>query len=215
MEAREREGMIAHCADVMFRLPHAATLDARPCVQRIDDAPPEDVPCDRGRGNEEAPLRPAANLGLVRSRLAKAELESRPCGAELRRRCDGEVELQCVWQQEYAVDGRPRFEVGELYRVQFLGERARPAVENVRDRHTVSDPESEVQVGEAVAASDSERANSSSGDDALVFLRELEHSRTQRVSLFDREHQPGDPSSAELAGSPSMTTTTSATLSGR
>src|SRR6266498_918176 len=80
MEAREREGMITHRADVMFRLPHAATLDARPCVQRIDDAPPEDVPYDRGRANEEAPLRPAANLGLVRSRLAKEKLESRPWG---------------------------------------------------------------------------------------------------------------------------------------
>ncbi len=56
------------------------------------------------------------------------------------------------------------------------------------DRHTVSDPESEVQVGEAVTAAVSERAHSGSGDDALVFLRELEHSRTQRVSLFDREH---------------------------
>src|SRR5206468_9069471 len=108
LDAREREGMIAHRADVMFRLPHAATLDARSCVQRIDDAPPEDVPCDRGRGNEEAPLRPARNLGLVGSRLAKEKLESRPCGAELRRRCHGEIELQCVWQQEYAVDGRAR-----------------------------------------------------------------------------------------------------------
>src|SRR5439155_17613777 len=117
MEAREREGMIAHCADVMLRLPRAATLDARPCVQRIDDAPAEDVLCDRGRGNEEASLRPAANLGLVRSRLAKEKLESRPCGSELRRRCQGEVELQCVRQQEYAVRGGPRFEVGELYRV--------------------------------------------------------------------------------------------------
>src|SRR5438309_12098475 len=100
MEARERERMIAHRADVMFRLPHAATLDAGPCVQRIDHAPPEDVPCDRGRGNEEAPLRPAANLGLVLSRLAKEKLESRACGAELRRRSNGEVEMQCLWQKE-------------------------------------------------------------------------------------------------------------------
>src|SRR5215218_6675960 len=117
MEAREREGMIAHRADVMFYLPHAATLDAGPCVQRIDDAPPEDVPCNRRRGNEEASLRPAGNLGLVRSRLAKEKLESRPCGAELPRRCHGEVELQCVWQQEHAVDGRACYEVGEPYRV--------------------------------------------------------------------------------------------------
>src|SRR6266487_3731749 len=55
MEAREREGMIAHRADVMFRLPHAATLDAGPCVQRIDDAPPEDVPRDRGVGMKRPP----------------------------------------------------------------------------------------------------------------------------------------------------------------
>src|SRR5438067_370521 len=115
METREREGMIAHRVDVMFRLPHAATLDARPCVQRIDDSPPEDVACDRGRGNGKATLRPGANLGLVRNRLAEEQLESRPCGAELRRRCHREVELQCAWQQEYSVDGRPRLEVDELY----------------------------------------------------------------------------------------------------
>ena len=96
--------------------------------------------------------------------------------------------MQCVWEQEYAVDGRPRFEVGELYRVHFFGKRARPAVENVRDRHTVGDPESEVQVGEAVAGSDSEGAHSCSSDDALVFLCELEHSRAQRVPLFDGNH---------------------------
>jgi hypothetical protein len=71
----------------------------------------------------------------------------------------------------------------------------------VRDRHTVSDPESEVQVGEAVAASDSERADSGSGDDALVFLGELEHSRTQRLSLSDGEQQLRDPSSAESPAS--------------
>src|SRR5437870_4164452 len=103
MEACERKGMIARRADVMFRLPHPATLDARPCVQRVDDAPTEEVPCDRGRGNEDASLRPAVNLGLVRSRLAEEKLESRPRGAELRRRCHGQIELQCVRQQEDAV----------------------------------------------------------------------------------------------------------------
>jgi hypothetical protein len=102
MEAREREGVTADRADVMFRPPHAATFDARPCMQRIDDAPPEDVSCNRGRGSEEAPLRLAANLGLVRCRLAKKKLESRPCWAELRGRCHRKVELQCVWEQKYA-----------------------------------------------------------------------------------------------------------------
>ena len=53
---------------------------------------------------------------------------------------------------------------------------------------TVSDPEGEIQVREAIAASDSERAHGGSGDDALVFLRELEHSRAQRVPLFDGKH---------------------------
>ena len=81
MDARERERMIAHRADVVLGLPDAATLDARPCVQRLDDAPTEEVPCDRGRGNEDASLRPAANLGLVRSRLAEEKLESWPRGA--------------------------------------------------------------------------------------------------------------------------------------
>src|SRR5256714_1385518 len=151
--------MVANRADVMFRLPNAATLDARPCVQRIDDAPPEDVPCDRGRGNEEAPRRPGPNLGIVCSRLAKEKLESRPPGAELRRRCHGKVELQCLWQQEHAIDGRSRYEVGELYRVQLLGERPRPAVQNVGDGHTVGDSKREIQVGEGVAASVSERTN--------------------------------------------------------
>src|SRR6266480_2128574 len=89
-----------------------------------------------------------------------------PAGAELRRRCHGEIELQCVWQQKHAVDGRPRLEVGEHDRVQLLGERARPTLENVGDLHAVSDPESEVQVGEMVAGSVSERAHSGSGDDA-------------------------------------------------
>src|SRR3954464_15046168 len=103
--------MIAHGVDVMFRLPHAATFNACPSVQRVDDAPPEDVPCDRGREDEEAPGRPWASLGLVCSRLAEEKLEFRPCGAKLRRRCHGEVELQCVRQQEYAIDGRPRLEV--------------------------------------------------------------------------------------------------------
>jgi hypothetical protein len=73
-------------------------------------------------------------------------------------------------------------------RIKLLAERASPGVENLRDRHAVGDPESEVQVGEAVAGSDSERAHSGTGDDALVFLREPEHSRTQSVSLLDGEH---------------------------
>jgi hypothetical protein len=59
----------------------------------------------------------------------------------------------------------------------------------LRDRHTVGDSECEVQVGEAVASSNGERAHRSSGNDPLVLVGELEHPRTQRVSLLDREHE--------------------------
>jgi hypothetical protein len=89
---------------------------------------------------------------------------------------------------EHAVDGRPNFQVDKADRMQLLGKRARPVVENVRDRHGIGDPEREVQVGEAVAASHSEGPHGDAGDDALVVLGELEHSRTQRVPLLDREH---------------------------
>src|SRR2546423_958065 len=52
-EARKREGVVAHGADVMLGLPDAPALDARPRVERVDHAPAEDVVRDRRRGNEE------------------------------------------------------------------------------------------------------------------------------------------------------------------
>src|SRR5439155_18918313 len=48
-EAGEREGMVAHGADVMLGLPEASALDARARVKGVDDAPPEEVLCDRWR----------------------------------------------------------------------------------------------------------------------------------------------------------------------
>src|SRR5207248_4592476 len=36
-------------------LPISPALYARARVERVDDAPPEDVPCDRRRGKEEVP----------------------------------------------------------------------------------------------------------------------------------------------------------------
>src|SRR5205823_10524037 len=54
-EAGKRERVVAHGADVMFGLPDAPALYARARVERVDDAPPEDVPCDRRRGKEEVP----------------------------------------------------------------------------------------------------------------------------------------------------------------
>ena len=48
-ETGERERVIAYGADVVLGLPEAPALDARPRVERIDHAPPEDVPYDRRR----------------------------------------------------------------------------------------------------------------------------------------------------------------------
>ena len=56
MEAGEREGVIAYRFDVVLRLPDAAALDARAGVQRVDDAPAQDVPGDRRRADEDASL---------------------------------------------------------------------------------------------------------------------------------------------------------------
>src|SRR5205823_10283290 len=106
-EAGKRERVVAHGADVMLGLPDTPTLDARARVERVDDAPPEDVPGDRRRWNEEGPRDPRrGNIGLARSRLAEQKPESRPGGTKLSRRRHREVELKRARQQEHAVDGR-------------------------------------------------------------------------------------------------------------
>src|SRR5437867_7997465 len=82
-EAGKRECVVAHGADVMLGLPDTPALDARARVERVDDAPPEDVVRDRRRGNEKASRDPwCGSLGLVRSRLAEQKPESRPCGTK-------------------------------------------------------------------------------------------------------------------------------------
>src|SRR5213593_3457277 len=42
-EARKGQCVVAHGADVMFSLPDTPALDARARVERVDDAPPEEV----------------------------------------------------------------------------------------------------------------------------------------------------------------------------
>ncbi len=59
-----------------------------------------------------------------------------------------------------------------MHRVELVNERVRPVFEHVSDRDVVADAESEVQVGEAVAALHGERAHRSSGNDALILFRE-------------------------------------------
>src|SRR5881398_2668039 len=78
-EAGKRERVVAHGADVMLGLPDTPALDARAGVERVDDAPPEEVRRDRRRGNEEVPRdRRCGNLGLVRCCLTEQKPESWP-----------------------------------------------------------------------------------------------------------------------------------------
>src|SRR5215211_3355818 len=84
-EARKRERVVAHGADVMLRLPDTPALDARARVERVDDAPPEQVPRDRRRGNEQAPRdRRCGTLGLARRGRTEQQPESWPGGTKLR-----------------------------------------------------------------------------------------------------------------------------------
>jgi hypothetical protein len=57
------------------------------------------------------------------------------------------------------------------------------------DRHVVGDAEGEVQVGEAVAAVHGERAHGSSGNDALVLLREPKQTLAESIPLLNGEHE--------------------------
>src|SRR2546427_4003979 len=110
--------MVAHGADVMFGLPDTPALDARARVERVDDAPPEEVVRDRRRGNEEVPCDPrCGNLGVARGRLAEQKPESWPSGTKLSRRRHREVELERVRQQEHAIRSRTALEVGKVHRV--------------------------------------------------------------------------------------------------
>src|SRR5207253_5658447 len=133
-EAGKRECVIAHGADVIRGLPDTPTRDARARMERVDDAPSEDVARDRGRGN----------LGLARGCLAEEKPESWSGGTKLSRRRHREVELKRVRQKEHAVDGRTALEVSEVDRVLLADQRSRPVVEHLSDRHLVSDAEGEV-----------------------------------------------------------------------
>src|SRR5438128_11778320 len=126
----------------MLGLPDTPTLDARARMERVDDAPSEDVAGDRGRGNEEVPRDGwCGNFGLARGRLAEQKPESWPGGTKLSRRRRREVELERVRQQEHAVGSRTPLEVGKVHRVPLADERARPIVEHLSGRHGISDAE--------------------------------------------------------------------------
>jgi hypothetical protein len=133
--------------------------------------PPEEVPRDRSRGNEQGRHR-HGNLGLARGRLAKEEPESWTGGTKLGSRCHRKVDLKRVWQQEYAIGGRAALEIGEVHRAEFIAERGRPVIENLVDGDAVGDAEREVQVGKPIAGVHSERPHDRSGYDAVILLRQ-------------------------------------------
>jgi hypothetical protein len=134
----------------MLGLPETPTLDARARVERVDDAPPEEVPRDGRRGDEQIP-RPRRNLGFARTRLAEEKPESWTRGTKQSRRCHRKVELKRLRQQEHAVDGRTALKIGEPDGAELIDEPGRPIIENLIDRDVVGDAESEVQIGEAIA----------------------------------------------------------------
>jgi hypothetical protein len=164
----------------MLGLPDTPALDARARVERVDHSPPEKIVCDRRCGH----------LVVARCRLAEQKPESWPGGTKLSRRCHREVELKRVRQQEHSVGGRTALEIDKVHRVPLTDERPRPIVQHLSDRYEVGDGESEVQVGEPVAAVHGKRAHHGSGDDALILRRELQHVFSESIPLLNGEHEP-------------------------
>ncbi len=76
-----------------------------------------------------------------------------------------------------------------MHRVELVGKRERPVVEHVHDRYVVGDAEGEIEIGEAVAAVHGERAHDCPGNDALIFIRELQQPLADSVALLNGEHE--------------------------
>jgi hypothetical protein len=130
-------------------------------VERVDDAPPEQVPRHWRRGKKQAPRDPrGGTLGVARRGLAEQQPESWPGGTKLRRRGHRQVHLQRVGEQEHAVGGRATLEVGKVHRIELVDERARPGIEHRSDRH-------------------------------VVLLREPEQLLAERMPLRNGEHEAG------------------------
>src|SRR4051794_12220728 len=107
----------------MLGLPDTATLDACASVERVDDAPPEEVVRDRRRGDEQISWGPGLGNLRVTGRVSEQEPEAWPGGTKLGRRRHREIELERIRQQEDAVDGRITREVGQLYCTPLVDQR--------------------------------------------------------------------------------------------
>ena len=134
-------------------------------MQAVDDAPAEEVSGGRrlGRGR------------LALNDLAEQQPEPGAGRGEASRRCQRQIELESVWQQEHAVDRRAALEVDELHGVELVAQPASPVVENLDNGNIVGDREGEVEIGEAIAAADCERADSGSRNDSSVVLGKRQH----------------------------------------
>lgn len=75
-QAGQGERVVADGTDVTLGLPEAPSLDTHARVQRIDDAPAEEIPGDRPGGKEQLPRWPG-NRGPAGRRIAKQKPESR------------------------------------------------------------------------------------------------------------------------------------------
>jgi hypothetical protein len=76
-----------------------------------------------------------------------------------------------------------------VHRVEVVGKRPIPVIEDVTHGDAVGDAESEVQVGEAVAFVKGERAHDGSGYDALIFLCEPQQAVAEGLPLLNGEHE--------------------------
>ena len=75
-----------------------------------------------------------------------------------------------------------------MHRFKLVHEHALPVVEHVADRHPVGDAEGEVQVGEAVALANRERADKGARNDALIVFRQAHQAVAKSLPLPTREH---------------------------
>src|ERR1700704_2113793 len=174
----------------MLGLPHPPTFDARTRVERVNDAPSEDLLRDRRRRNEEVPGCSGGSLGLARRCFAEQQPETWPGWTKLCHRSHRYVALKPGGKQEHAINGRTALEIRKVHGAELVDQRALPVIEHIGDWHAVGDGEGQVQVGEAVALVQGERAHGGSGKYALVLLREPYQAITDSVPLLNGEHEP-------------------------
>src|SRR5262245_13053119 len=77
-----------------------------------------------------------------------------------------------------------------MNRIEGRDELTRPVVEDVHDRHALSDGEGEVEIGPAIAGGIGQRADDGAGNDARIGLSQVEHPVTDALAVVHAEHRP-------------------------